>query len=85
LSLVDDPPCDFLDNFICNFFLTSNLCWVRPLTRASLEEGPHKVVGALDDLSFGNDINLRPYVTLCIHSSFCFGGVGGTSCFHRGH
>jgi hypothetical protein len=43
-----------------------------PLMRASLEEGPHKV-GALYDPSFGNDLNLRPYVTLCIHSSFLLG------------
>jgi hypothetical protein len=53
--------------------------------RASLEEGPHKVVGAFNHPSFGNDINLRPYVTLCIHLRFFLGGVGGTSCFHRGH
>lgn len=84
MSLVDDPPCDFLDNFICNFFLTSNLCWARPSMRALLEEGPHKV-GALYDPSFGNDLNLRPYITLRIHSSFFFRGGGGTSCFHGGH
>jgi hypothetical protein len=70
----------FLNNFICNFFWTSDLCWVRPLMRASLEEGPHKV-GALDNPCFGNDLNLRPYVTLCIHSSFFLGGGEGTSCF----